>query len=87
VNEVVALSTVGCVTVVDAVVVQPFASVIVTVYVPAVSALALAPVPPLGDQLYVYGATPPFAVTDAEPELPPKHRTGDEVAVAESAVG
>jgi hypothetical protein len=46
----VAVSAVGCVTVVIAVAVHPFASVTVTVYVPAVSELALALVPPVGVQ-------------------------------------
>jgi hypothetical protein len=39
--------------VVDAVVVHPLAEVTVTVYDPAVSPDAVAPVPPLGDHEYV----------------------------------
>ncbi len=41
--------------------VQPFASVAVIVYVPILKLLAVRLVPPLGDQLYVYGAVPPIA--------------------------
>ena len=48
VKEVVSEMAVGWVTVMDCVITQPFASVIVTVYVPAESPLALAPVPPEG---------------------------------------
>jgi hypothetical protein len=44
----VAVSAVGCVTVADAVVVQPWESVTVQVYVPADKFEAVAPVPPLG---------------------------------------
>jgi hypothetical protein len=40
----------GCVTVAVAVVVQPLASVTVTVYVPAASPVAVDAVPPEGDQ-------------------------------------
>jgi hypothetical protein len=87
VNEVVAVSAVGCVTVVDAVVVHPFASVTVTVYPPAVRPVAEEPVPPEGAHEYVYPEVPPDAVTEAEPVLPPKQSTGDEVAVAVSAGG
>jgi hypothetical protein len=46
-----AVSAVGCVTVADAVIVHPFASVTVTVYVFAPSDDAVDPVPPDGDQL------------------------------------
>lgn len=67
VNEVVAVMAVGCVMVNVLVITQPFASVTVTVYVPAQSADADAPVPPLGAQEYEYGAVPPEGVTVAEP--------------------
>ena len=40
----------GCVTVYDLVAVHPLASVTVTVYVPAASPVAVAPVPPDGAQ-------------------------------------
>jgi hypothetical protein len=33
------------------------------------------PVPPVGDQEYVYGVVPPEAATVADPLLPPKHPT------------
>ena len=53
VEEVVAVSWVGSVTVVIAVVVQPLASVTVAVYVPAARAVAEEPVPPDGAHAYV----------------------------------
>ena len=40
---------------------------------PAASPVALAAFPPEGDQLYVYGATPPKAREVAEPAFPPTH--------------
>jgi hypothetical protein len=49
------------------VVVQPFASVTVTVYVPAQRPVVVAAVPPEGAHEYVYGAVPPEATTVAEP--------------------
>src|SRR6476646_4191662 len=58
-----------------AVTTQPLPSVTVTVYVPAVSEVAVVPVPPLGDQDWVYGELPPETVTDADPLFPPKHET------------
>ena len=75
VEEVVALIAVGCVIVKLRVVVHPFASVMVAVYVPAQSAVALAPVPPEGAHAYVYGAVPPEAVTEATPVQLPLHST------------
>lgn len=59
----------GAVMVNDCVVVQLFASVIVQVYDPAERPDAVAAVPPLGVQLYVYGPVPPEAVTVALPLL------------------
>lgn len=59
----------------DLVVVQPFASVIVQVKVPAHNALAVAPVPPDGAHEYVYGAVPPEATTVALPVHNPLHKT------------
>lgn len=53
--------------IVVAVVMQPFASVTVTVYEPASKAEAVVPVPPLGAHEYEYGAVPPEAVTVAVP--------------------
>ena len=69
---VVAVTAVGCPITAVAVLVHPFASVTVTVYVPAASALAVVPVPPLGAHEYVYGDVPPVAVTVAVPVDPPK---------------
>jgi hypothetical protein len=83
----VAVNAVGCVTVVVADEVQPFASVTITVYVPAESPVALDPFPPLGDHAYVYGVVPPVGVTVAEPVLPPKQSTGDELAEVVSTGG
>lgn len=54
---------------------QPFASVTVAVYVPAARPLAVAAVPPLGDQAYEYAGVPPVTVTVAEPVLPPLQAT------------
>jgi hypothetical protein len=53
VETVVAVNAGGCVNVTLAVVLQLFASVTVTVYDPAISDEAVAPVPPLGDHAYV----------------------------------
>ena len=82
-----AVNAVGCVTVVVAVRVQPLASVTVQVYVPAASDDAVDPVPPDGAHEYVYGDTPPPAVTVALPVLPPLHNTGVDVALAVSNGG
>ncbi len=72
--EIKAVKAVGCVIVTLVVRVQPFASVTVTVYVPAVNPVAVAAVcPPV--QAYVYGAVPPLAVTVAAPVLAPLHNT------------
>jgi hypothetical protein len=65
----------GCVMVTVALATQEFASVTVTVYDPATSAVPVAPVPPLGDHAYVYGEVPPAGVTVALPLLPPKQVT------------
>ena len=71
----------GCVITTAAVAVQPFASVTVAVYVPAVRAVVVLFVPPLGLQLYVYAGVPPPAVTVALPLLPPLHVTGEEAVI------
>jgi hypothetical protein len=57
----------GEVTVTEAVCEHPLASVIVTVYPPAASPVAVEPVCPDGFQEYVYGDVPPEAVTLALP--------------------
>jgi len=54
--------------------VQPFASVAVTVYVPAVSPVALAEVEP-EDQTKVFVPVPPVAEAVADPFDPPLHDT------------
>ena len=54
-------------------VIHPLESVTVHVYVPTGNPVAVALVPPLGAQLYVYGPVPPVAFTVALPVLPPKH--------------
>ena len=55
----------------DVVVVHPLPSVTVTVYEPPLREEAVVPVPPEGDQLYVYPPLPPLALTVADPLLPP----------------
>src|ERR1700733_8277216 len=70
-----AVNTVGWVIIAFAVAVQPFLSVIVTVYVPAVRPVAVALVPPLGVHAYVYGVVPPAPVAVALPLLPPLQLT------------
>ena len=47
--------------------VQPLASVAVTVYVPAHSPVATAPLPPLGAQEKLYPGEPPVALAKALP--------------------
>jgi hypothetical protein len=76
----------GCATVTLAVAVQLFASVIVTVYIPAVRLFAVCVVC-VGtvDQKYVTGATPLVTDTVAVPLLPPKQLTGVALAVAVGA--
>src|SRR6185312_3244777 len=69
------LSAVGCVIITCCVLIQLLASVIVTVYVPAAKPVAVAAVPPLGDQLYVLVPVPPLAVMVAEPFVPPLQLT------------
>jgi hypothetical protein len=66
--------------------VHPFASVTVTEYVPAANPVAVAPVPPEGDQEYAYGAVPPEALTEALPLEEPPVAEVEEV-VAARAVG
>jgi len=65
----------GCVTDAVAVIVHPFASVTVTVYAPTARLLAVCPVPPLGDQRYVYPGEPLLGVTVTEPLFPLLHNT------------
>ena len=48
----------------------------VRVYVPATKLLAVAFVPPLGDQAYEYPGVPPETRTEALPVFPPLHETG-----------
>ena len=57
------------------VVVHPFASVTVAVYVAAASEVAVAAVPPLGAQANVYGDVPPVGATVADPFDRPLHET------------
>lgn len=59
----------GAVSVKFCVLVQPFASVAVTVYVPAVRLLMLAPLAPVF-QVNVLDPVPPVAETEIEPLLP-----------------
>jgi hypothetical protein len=82
-----AATGVGCVIVYVRVMVQPFASVTVTVYVPAARPVAEEPVPPLGAHEYVYGAVPPEATTVAEPVVPPLQSTFTCEPVVASAGG
>ena len=60
----------------EAVLVQPLASVTVRVYVPADKPVALELVPPEGVQLYVYVGVPPVVVDEAVPVFPPLHFSG-----------
>jgi len=55
--------------------VQELESVTVTVYVPAANPVAVAAVPPEGDQEYVYEPVPPLTLTVAEPLVPPLQET------------
>ena len=71
----------GHATVVLQVVVQPLASVTLTLYGPIAKLLRLAVVAPLLHK-YVYGAVPPVAVTLAVPVVVPWHATGVFVQVA-----
>ena len=70
-----ATKAVGCVMVVVSVSVQPLASVIVTVYVPAVNEEAVAEEPPPPDHAYVLVPVPPVAEAVADPLEPPKQDT------------
>ena len=69
------------VTVADAVPVQPFASVMVTVYVPALSMERSSFVEPVV-HIYVYGTVPPEGVRFTVP-VPLLHGIDDPVAVAD----
>jgi hypothetical protein len=65
----------GCVIVNEEVIEQPAGELIVHVYVPAQSPVAVAPVPPLGAHEYVYVPLPPDATTVALPVHAPLHVT------------
>jgi hypothetical protein len=67
VEDVVPVTAVGCVMVNDLVIEHPAGELIVHVYVPAQSPVAVAPVPPEGAQEYVYVPVPPDATTVALP--------------------
>jgi len=71
---VVAVNAAGSVTVTGTVKVQPFASVTVKVYAPAVKLVCAG--------VIEYGPTPPAGVTTTDPVLPPLHKTLVTVAVA-----
>jgi hypothetical protein len=75
-------------TVVVAVVIHPLESVTVTVYVPAVSPVAVIVVC-TGELFheYVYGEVPPAGTAVAVPSDPPNVVTGVELAVAVNCVG
>jgi hypothetical protein len=84
---VVAASTGGCVIVTVCVIIQPFASVIVQVYVPIARPVAVALVPPVGNHAYVYAGVPPPTLTVAVPFDPPKQETFVCVAETVNAAG
>jgi hypothetical protein len=67
-------AAVGCVIVTNLVAVQPFASVTVTLYVPATRPVRSCVVAPF-DQAYAYGAVPPVTVRSIDPVAPPKQAT------------
>lgn len=69
----------GCVIETDAVLIHPFASVTVTVYVPFESPDKFCVVAPLF-HAYVNGAVPPVTVNVTVPLLPPKQETFCEAA-------
>jgi hypothetical protein len=77
----------GCVMLNVRVIEQPFASVMVQVYVPAHLPVAVPPVPPLGAHEYVYGAVPPEGTTVALPVHAPLHKTFTCDCVAVNAGG
>src|SRR5580692_1868567 len=79
------LSTAGCVIVAVAVLVHPSRSVTVTVYVPALSPLAIFVLLLFGLQEYVYGAVPPPAAALASPLEPPLQLTLSVTAVTEAS--
>jgi hypothetical protein len=82
----VAVMAVGCVNVTDLTVVHPLASVIVTVYVLALSPVAVAVVCALL-QRYVYGDVPPPGAAVAVPLVLPLHNIFTCVTVAERTAG
>jgi len=71
----------GSATVTGTVLLQPFASVTVTEYVPAVRPVAVALFPPVGLHKYEYGPVPLATVMDAVPSLPVKQETAVEVGM------
>jgi hypothetical protein len=87
VADVFVISCGGSVIVTDCVTVHPLLSVETTVYVPAVSPVAVAFVPPVGLQANVYPGFPPDVVTVAAPVASPKQSTSVCVDVAVNAVG
>ena len=83
-----ATNTAGSVMVTSSVSVHPFASVAVTVYVPAVRPVAVAEVPPPPDHAYVIVPVPPDPDAVAAPSLSPLQLTLVGVPiVTETAVG
>ena len=71
-----------------AVCIQPLASVTVTVYVPALSPVAVGVVcTGVVFHEYVYGAVPPVAFTVAVPLFPPLHNTFVEPATTALSTG
>jgi hypothetical protein len=81
------LSTAGSVITAVVFVLQPFASVTVQPYVPLGNPEAVAPLPPIGVQVYVKGPAEPDTEIVADPSLPPLQLTGVVLAVALSAGG
>ena len=83
----VTFNVVGSVTVAEAVVVQPLASVMVTLYVPAISPFISSVVAVLFHSK-LYGAVPPVTVKSTVPLLPPLQLTPVATILADSpAVG
>ena len=88
VEEMLTATAVGSAMVTSSVSVHPFASVAVTVYVPAVSPEAVAEDPPPPDQAYVIVPVPPDPDAVADPSLPPLQLTSVGVPIeTDTAVG
>ena len=79
-------SAVGCVMVNAMLTESPTASVTMQVYVPGQRLDDVLFVPPVGNQLYVYGSAPPCALTDAKPSQAPLHCTFDDEEVEVSGI-